>query len=64
MKYIAEQLEKNPKQEIGRLLEHVCQRMEKEGPGALCRGSVPGNLAEVRRQEIYACINRYRGFRR
>ncbi len=64
MKYAAEQLEKNPRQEIGRILEHICQRMEKEGPGALCRGSVPGNLAEVRRQEIYACINRYRGFRR
>ncbi|MCI8582163.1 MAG: ABC-ATPase domain-containing protein [Dorea sp.] len=64
MKYVAEQLERNPKQEIGRLLEHVCQRMEKDGPGALSRGSVPGNLAEVRRQEIYACINRYRGFKR
>ncbi len=64
MKYVAEQLERNPKQEIGRLLEHVCQRMEKDGPGALSKGSVPGNLAEVRRQEIYACINRYRGFRR
>lgn len=64
MKYVAEQLEKNPKQEISRILEHVCQRMEKEGPGALSRGGVPGNLAEVRRQEIYACINRYRGFRR
>lgn len=63
MKYVAEQLERNPKQEIGRLLEHVCQRMEKDGPGALSKGSVPGNLAEVRRQEIYACINRYRGFR-
>lgn len=64
MKYAAEQLEKNPKQEIEGLLEHICKRMEKEGPGALSRGSVPGNLAEVRRQEIYACINRYRGFRR
>lgn len=64
MKYVAEQLERNPKQEIGRLLEHVCQRIEKDGPGALSKGSVPGNLAEVRRQEIYACINRYRGFRR
>lgn len=64
MKYAAEQLEKNPKQEIEGLLEHICRRMEKEGPGALSRGSVPGNLAEVRRQEIYACINRYRGFKR
>ncbi|MDO4313869.1 MAG: ABC-ATPase domain-containing protein [Eubacteriales bacterium] len=64
LKYIAEQLERNPKQEIERLLEHVCQRLEKDGPGALSRGSVSGNLASVRRQEIYACINRYRGFRR
>lgn len=64
MKYVAEQLEKNSKQEIGRLLEHVCQNLAKEGPGALSRGSVPGNLAEVRPQEVYACVNRYRGFRR
>ena len=64
VKYVAEQLEKNPRQEIERLLEHVCQKMEKDGPGALSRGNVPGNLAEVRRQEIYACINRYRGFKR
>lgn len=64
MKYVAEQLEKNPKQEIERLLEHICRKMEKEGPGAFIRGNVPGNLAAVRKQEIYACINRYRGFKR
>ena len=64
LKYVVEQLEKNPRQEIGILLEHVCRKMEQEGPGALSRGSVPGNLAAVRPQEIYGCINRYRGFRR
>lgn len=63
MKYVLEQLEKNPRTEIHELLDKICDRMEKNGPGALCGRSVPGNLAEVRRQEIYACVNRYRGFR-
>ena len=63
MKYVLEQLEKNPRTEIYELLEKICDRVEAEGPGALCGRSVPGNLAEVRRQEIYACVNRYRGFR-
>jgi hypothetical protein len=64
LKYLVEQLEKNPKQELRGLLEQVCRKLEKDGPGALSRGNVPGNLAEVRPQEIYACVNRYRGFRR
>lgn len=64
LKYVAEQLEKNPRQEIGHLLETVCRKVGEEGPGALSGRSVPGTLAAVRPQEIYACINRYRGFRR
>lgn len=63
MKYVLEQLEKNPHTEIYELLEMICDRINEEGPGAVCGRNVPGNLAEVRRQEIYACVNRYRGFR-
>lgn len=63
MKYVLEQLEKNPHTEIYELLEMICDRINEEGSGAVCGRNVPGNLAEVRRQEIYACVNRYRGFR-
>lgn len=63
MKYVLEQLEKNPHTEIHELLETICDRINEKGPGAVCGRNVPGNLAEVRRQEIYACVNRYRGFR-
>ena len=63
MKYVLEQLEKNPNTEIHELLETICDRINEKGPGAVCGRNVPGNLAEVRRQEIYACVNRYRGFR-
>ena len=37
---------------------------ETKGFEAVCGGeSVPGNLALPRKQEIYACVNRYRGLR-
>ncbi len=63
MRYIAEQLEKKPEQEIDSLLNTVCRYLKENGPGDPGKkGNSPGNLAEVRRQEIYACVNRYRGF--
>ena len=65
MRYVTEQLEKNPGQEIGKLLSDVCCYIEFNGPGSPGRQSgQPGNLAIVRPQEIYACVNRYRGFNR
>ena len=63
MKYVAEQLERNPGVRIGQILLSVCQILEENGPVDPSRkSSSPGNLAQVRPQEIYACINRYRGF--
>ncbi len=63
MKYVAEQLERNPGVQIGQILRSVCQTLEEYGPVDPSRkSSSPGNLAQVRPQEIYACINRYRGF--
>jgi len=63
MRYIAETLERKPEQEIGSLLDSVCRYLKENGPGDPGKkGYTPGNLAEVRRQEIYACVNRYRGF--
>ena len=38
--------------------------LDKDGLSAVCEGSyVPGGLAMVRKQEIYACLNRYRALR-
>lgn len=65
LKDVAEQLEKNPGQEIRKVVEGICERLERNGLSGLVKGSyVPSSMAQVRRQEIYACINRYRGFRR
>ena len=63
MKYVAEQLERNPKAQIGQILPSLCHLLEEKGPLDPSRkGESPGNLAQVRPQEVYACINRYRGF--
>lgn len=63
LRYIAEELEKKPGQEIEILLDKVCRLIEENGPGDPGKRAIkPGNLAEVRRQEIFACINRYRNF--
>ena len=47
------------------LLNPLYEKMEKEGFAALCakhgQGSdLPGNLAMPRREELFACLNRYR----
>lgn len=45
------------------LLDSLCARMEKEGFSALFAkqsGELPGNLAMPRREEVFACLNRYR----
>ena len=64
MRYVAEQLERNPQARIGQILTSVCHILEKNGPVDPEKISrTPGNLAQVRPQEVYACINRYRGFR-
>lgn len=42
-------------------VDQLEKMMEKDGIGAVCGGSCPsGNLAAPRRQEIFACFNRYR----
>ena len=48
---------------IQELLDPLYARMEKEGFSALFAkqaGDLPGNLAMPRRQELFACLNRYR----
>ena len=42
-------------------IEELYKKMDAQGLGAVCDGSyLPGNLAMPRKQEIYACLNRYR----
>ena len=65
LKYVIERLEKNGDQDIRSLIEEAVTVLEQKGLTGLLKGSyVSASMAEVRRQEIYACINRYRGFRR
>ncbi|MDE7298115.1 MAG: ABC-ATPase domain-containing protein [Lachnospiraceae bacterium] len=61
LKALAEQLEGRP-QDIEQLVERLWQQLKSRGLASLFSGSyVPVSMAWVRRQEIYACVNRYRG---
>ena len=53
------------KHTVKELIDPLCKRMENEGFTALFArrgqsGDLPGNLAMPRREELYACLNRYR----
>lgn len=42
-------------------IEELYKKLDLQGLSAVCDGSyLPGNLAMPRKQEIYACLNRYR----
>lgn len=42
----------------------LIREMEAKGFGVICEGGyLPGNLALPRKQEVYACLNRYRGLK-
>lgn len=50
------------KRTLREVVEEMYLLMEKEGMQALCgRDCLPGNLAMPRKQEIFACFNRFRG---
>ena len=43
-------------------MEQLDKQIKRDGLASLCKGSyLPATLAGVRKQEIYACVNRYRG---
>ena len=49
------------KKTLSQTIEELYKRMDSQGLGAVCDGSyLSGNLAMPRKQEIYACLNRYR----
>ena len=43
-------------------IERIYRKLTSDGFDAVCASSVPGNLAMVRPQELWAMVNRYRGF--
>ncbi len=50
------------KRTLSEIAEELSGRLARDGFSGICGGSVPGNLAVPRVQEIYACLNRYREF--
>lgn len=60
LKYIVEKLERDTTSDIHQLVEDIYCKIEKEGLQVITNSLV--SLAQVRKQEIYACVNRYRGF--
>ena len=63
LRYMEEQ-EFDGRKEAGQIIKRLVKKLEAEGFAAVCEsGNVPGNLAMPRKQEVYACVNRYRGMK-
>lgn len=61
LKELLEQMERR-EQNLDVLIEKLWAQMQRGGLKALCPGnSCPASMAQVRKQDIYACVNRYRG---
>ncbi len=61
LKTLVEQMENRP-QNLEQLVEKLWQQLQTKGLKSFFAGSyIPVSLAAVRKQEIYACVNRYRG---
>ena len=63
LKYMEEQM-LNGRRSVQALVEELWKMVEEQGFSAIIDNSyLPGNLALPRKEEIYACINRYRGLK-
>ena len=52
------------KKSLSETVEELLRLLDKKGLAAVCKGNyVPGGLAMVRKQEIFACLNRYRSLK-
>lgn len=52
------------KKTLQQAVEEIYQRIEAQGMKAVCGdGTLPAGLCIPRKQEIYACVDRYRGLR-
>lgn len=48
--------------DVEECVENLWKTLEKDGLKSLCRGNyLPVSMAQVRKQDVYACLNRYRG---
>lgn len=64
LKNVIEKMETKKNASLEELAEKIWREIETRGLSCLVKGSyIPSSLAMTRKQEIYACLNRYRGFR-
>ncbi len=62
LKNILEQAEAR-EQNVAMLVEDLWKQIQTKGLQSLCPGSyLPVSMAQIRKQDIYACMNRFRGF--
>lgn len=61
LKILLEQMEVK-EQDAGQCIDRLWKQIQERGLRSLCTGSyLPVSMAQIRRQDIYACLNRYRG---
>ena len=59
---LLEEMERK-EQDVDLCVEKLWSQIKKQGLASLCKGSyVSVAMAQIRKQDIYACLNRYRGF--
>lgn len=65
LKYLLEQMEKTGKKvTLEKQIEQVWKLYSEKGIEGVCQSEIlPASFAQVRKQDFYACVNRYRGFR-
>lgn len=61
LKILLEQMEVK-EQDAGQCIDRLWRQIQERGLRSLCTGAyLPVSMAQIRRQDIYACLNRYRG---
>lgn len=65
LKYILEQMEKEKKNvSLEEQMDRIWKLYKSKGVETLCNSdNLPSSFAEIRKQDFYACVNRYRGFK-
>lgn len=64
LKNVVEQMEVKRGVSLEELAEKIWKDIQERGLSCLVKGTyLPVSLAMTRKQEVYACLNRYRGFR-
>lgn len=63
LKHIVEEMEGKKAVDIHAIMEEVWKRVKEKGITCIVQGSyTQAPVAMIRKQELYACVNRYRGF--